>query len=189
MFRSDLIPHKDFHKGYWFKSQLSNWYYFREEKRSFIVKKGFNYNSLDEQLVHLVRKLHKNGHKTTPSCAGHFFTEEYFKEVYKKIKIEEYIINNLGLELYNIETKQKEIFKDRGYSFPYTEESFIHEAIPYSKKGVLGILGDFSYIVNTKNYTVEYKDGITFFFTENGSQKVWNQIRSEINLDSAVPLI
>ena len=59
MLRSDLVNHLDFHKGYWFKSNISDWYYFKQQDRPYEIYKEFDYSSLDNELVSLVKCLHK----------------------------------------------------------------------------------------------------------------------------------
>ena len=178
MFRTDLVPHIDFHKGYWFKSNLSDWYYFKEQERPYNIPEFFNYSLLDKDLLSLVIFLHKKNIPTTPSCSGHFLSEDYFTDLFQKIKIEEHLIRSVGLELKNIETQETIKFKDEKYTFVYPQRSFIKLAQPYSKQGILGVLGDFSYINSINNLNV-LKDGdITLFHAVKDTKKVWNELLS-----------
>ena len=67
MLRSDLVPHTDFHRGYWYKSNLSDWYYFKESKRDFTITEKFRYDLVDEDILPLVKALHSHDIPTTPS--------------------------------------------------------------------------------------------------------------------------
>ena len=178
MIRADLVPHIDFHKGYWFKSNISDWYYFKEQKRPYIIPEYFNYSLLDKELLSLVIFLHKKNIPTTPSCSGHFFPEEYFIELYQKIKIEEHLIRSVGLELKNIETQEIINFKDKNYRFTYPQRSFTKLAQPYSKQGILGVLGDFSYIHTIDGLTISRDGDITLFHALEGSSEVWLELEN-----------
>ena len=59
MFRTDLISHTDFHKGFWYKSNYSNWYYFKEQERDYNLN-NLDYSTVDKDLLPLVKLLHKN---------------------------------------------------------------------------------------------------------------------------------
>lgn len=176
MFRSDLIPHNQFHTGYWYKSNLSNWYYFKEQSREFKINPSFDYISVDKNLQNLVKLFHSKGIPTTPSCSGHSLPDEYFKDLYKTIKIQETIIRTIGLELTNVETNEKVRFKNENYKFLYSEELFLKLVQPYSKRGVLGVLGDFSYIDKVEDLEVEYLNGITLFSTKGYTEAVWKHL-------------
>ena len=178
MIRADLVPHIDFHKGYWFKSNISDWYYFKEQKRPYTIPEYFNYSLLDKELLSLIIFLHKKNIPTTPSCSGHFFPEEYFIELYQKIKIEEHLIKSTGLKLKNIETQEIINFQDENYRFIYPQRSFTKLAQPYSKQGILGVMGDFSYIDRIDGLSVSRDGDITLFHALEGSLEVWLELEN-----------
>ena len=180
MFRSDLIPHNQFHTGYWYKSNLSNWYYFKEQSREYKINPNFNHTSVDKNLQKLVKLFHSKGIPTTPSCSGHILPDAYFKDLFKTIKIQETIIRTIGLDLINIETAEKVKFKNENYKFLYNEEFFLKSVQPYSKRGVLGVLGDFSYIDNVEDLEVNYSNGITLFSTKRYNVIVWKHLEQVI---------
>ena len=182
MLRSDLVNHLDFHKGYWYKSNISDWYYFKHQDRPYEIYKKFEYSSLDNELISLVKSLHKKNIPTTPSCSGHSLSEDYFLNLFEQIKIEEYLIRNKGLKLRNIETQETLEFKDFRYKFPYDRDTFLKLAIPYSKHGVLGTLKDFSYIDNIEGLDISRDGDITLFYAKNGSEKIWNDLETAITL-------
>ena len=181
MLRSDLIPQKDFHKGYWHRSNTSNWYYFKEEERSYSIPENFNYKTVDEDLREIVFDAHQKGFFTTPSCSGHNFSETYFSLLFDKIKEEEYLINTTGLELNNIETNAKLLYLDQKYIFKYSKKEFIKKIIPYHKVGILGIQGNFSYINSRDNYTVFFEDGITFFQVSDKHTDNWKTLHRHLS--------
>ena len=137
---NELIPHRDFHKGYWYTSPNLDWYYFKKENRvdEIPTNKSF-YNSVDKDLRSLTKFLHSEDIITTPSCSGHIYSKNYFEGIYDKLEKDSYIIKEEGLEVENIETGQKFLFKDFDYSLPYSKDEFIDSAIEYTKNGVIGI--------------------------------------------------
>jgi hypothetical protein len=181
MLRSDLVPHTDFHRGYWYKSNLSDWYYFKESKRDFTITEKFRYDLVDEDILPLVKALHSHDIPTTPSCSGHDYPESYFKSLYEKIKIEEYLIKTIGLKLINIETFEEITFQDNLYSFIYSEDSFLSSIKDYSKYGILGIKGNFSYIDSISNLNMLTDGNITLFHAVKGNKKVWKELLSAFN--------
>ena len=176
MFRTDLISHTDFHKGFWYKSNYSNWYYFKEQDRDYTLN-NLDYSTVDKDLLPLVKLLHKNNIPTTPSCSGHDYSEDYFVDLFQKIKVEEYIINSVGLELTNIETQEKVKFYHPTYKFLYDKQSFLSLIPPYSKQGVLGILGDFSYI-DIKDIDIVLDNQITLFLVKENNKKAWKELEN-----------
>ena len=59
MFCSNLIPHTDFYKGYWFRSESCSWYHFYLTTRKFSNNTSQKfYNSVDKNLVELIKLLH-----------------------------------------------------------------------------------------------------------------------------------
>ena len=137
---NNLVPHKDFHKGYWYKSPNLNWYYFKEEKRVNQLPSDNTFiKSVDKALQPLTKFLHSNNIITTPSCSGHIYSEEYFNDVFDKLEKDSYIIKDKGLKVKNIETGEEFLFIDKNYKLPYTKEEFINSAVEYTKKGVIGI--------------------------------------------------
>ena len=137
---NELIPHRDFHKGYWYKSPNLDWYYFKKETRLDEIpsNKSF-YNSVDKDLRPLTKFLHSQDIITTPSCSGHIYSKNYFEGIYDKLEKDSYIIKEEGLEVENIETGEKFLFKDSNYSLSYSKDEFIDSAIEYTKNGVIGI--------------------------------------------------
>ena len=182
MFRSNLIPHNQFHKGYWYKSDISKWYYFKYQDREFNIHPNFDYSLVDKDILSLVKLFHSKGIPTTPSCSGHELPIMYFKELYQGIIEEQNIINTSGLTLINSETGESCLFQDSNYKFEYTEQSFLQLIQPYSQAGVLGVLGDFSYIKDIKGLEVQYIDGITLFLSQNNTGSIWKNLENSINI-------
>ena len=178
MLRSDLVNHLDFHKGYWFKSNISDWYYFKETNRPYNIPKYFNYNLVDKDILSLVVLLHRNNIPTSPSCSGHNLDEFYFEDLYDKIKVEEHLIKTIGLNFKNIETEDTFFYQDKNYKFSYPKEAFIKLALPYCKQGILGVLGDFSYIDNIEGLTISRDGNITLFHAVKDNAKVWKDLES-----------
>ena len=69
-------------------------------------------------------------------------------------------------------------FKDKNYRFIYPQRSFTKLAQPYSKQGILGVLGDFSYIHTIDGLTISRDGDITLFHALEGSSEVWLELEN-----------
>jgi hypothetical protein len=64
----NLIPHRDFHKGFWLQTKESPWYFFYQKPREYFLPKDNSfYQTVDDSLLPIVKLLHKNNIPTTPS--------------------------------------------------------------------------------------------------------------------------
>lgn len=135
---SDLIPHNQFHKGQWLRSR-SQWYYFYQCERQYKLPttEAF-YQTIDEQLLPLVKYLHSKSIPTTPSCQGHFFTEDYYKELYRRLCIDAELINSSGLVMQNDDMDFTYI--NQQYKLPWIESEFLQQTQDYQTNGVLGFV-------------------------------------------------
>lgn len=180
MFHRSLTSHFDFYKGYWYKSKTSKWYFFYETEREYSINTSEKfYSTLDDELVPIVELLHSKNIITTPSCAGHNYSEKYYRELYKEICHSVEQIKSRGLELVNIENDTTIIYRDDSFFFPYSETTFVRFMLEYGKVGVLGLLGDFSYIKDTHNLKVNYDGVVTNFLVEGNNDYVWAHLYSE----------
>lgn len=135
-----LIPHARFHTGSWLRpSSRPAWYYFLEKKNNnTIINKKFM-RSVDKPLRKLVRLLHANGIKTTPSCSGHSMPKKYFKKLYAALERDRKKIKGNGLKLKDIESGKKYFFRDAQYALPWSRKAFIKKISRYQHNGVIGI--------------------------------------------------
>ena len=181
MFCTNLIPHTDFYKGYWYKSNSSNWYHFYSTTREFSNNTSEEfYETVDSQLVKLIKLLHSKGFTTTPSCSGHNYSTKHYTKLYREIQKEYKKINTSGLNLTNIETGTSTNFFDPNYIFPYTEKEFVNTMRTYGSTGVVGVMGNFSYISPVDGLTVKFDGYVTSFLTTKNNLNVWEYLYNEI---------
>lgn len=137
----DFIPHKNFHLGSWLiEKDNPSWYYFHPKRdlKNFNYSKNF-YETLDKPLREVVKFLHQNNVDTTPSCAGHFYPKEIFRETYGSLKGNEKNIRGKGLILQNPETGEFFKYRNSDYVLPWDEETFVDRAMGHQTKGCLGL--------------------------------------------------
>lgn len=180
----DLIPQKDFHKGYWLNIDEPNpWYYFFPAKRSFKLpaSKDF-YRTLDQDLIKAVKLLHSKGIPTTPSCSGHFYGPEHYSEVYTKLLSNAERMIDEGVVLRDSETGTKYFYRNPAFKLPWDLNSFVDRSLVYQITGVLGFV-DFEkalYRLLESGFEVDHSDGITLVFerSDNVEEKSlrWNEL-------------
>jgi len=159
-----LIPHTNFHKGIWLSNENVPWYFFLKTDREFEIPNGDSfYDSVDECLLPIVKKLHNNNIPTTPSCAGHFENRKYYSEIYDLLKMFE---NNLkiGEILHDDENDRQFYYENSNYKLPWSKNVFLDEIIDYQKNGVIGFLDNDKKIfkrLKNKGYDKLSDNGIT----------------------------
>jgi len=139
---SDLIPHSEFHKGYWLSINESNpWYYFFPTQRTYELPSNPDfYKTLDKDLKGVVALLHKNEIPTTPSCSGHFFGPEHYSKIYRRLEQNTEKIKSEGVILENSETGVEYYYRNVGYELPWSLDHFVSKSLDYQKTGVLGFV-------------------------------------------------
>jgi hypothetical protein len=187
----EFIPHDSFHKGSWLISVLRpEWYYFQRRNNMNRISNPHFMKSVDGSLKPLVRFLHKNGFKTTPSCAGHHRGEKNYEQIYDALKEDEKEIRSTGLLLRDVETNKKTVFKDPTYKLPWNKRQFQTGAMKYQQTGVIGIrlgkrykLREEILKINLPNVIIKEVDHITLLLTVNNkgyNQAIWNKITAVI---------
>lgn len=183
---ADLIPHQDFHKGYWLKSNNCPWFFFYESPRQFLIPKdkGF-YETLDEDLKNLVVKLHKKNIPTTPSCSGHIYNTNHYGKIYESLRDEKNTIQNKGIIVKNPETNKKFFYSNKNYNLPFGKQQFLEEIQDYQKKGVLGFVDNQNlYEKLMDKIPVKRDKKITMILTEGNTKnmikKNWRDIEKLI---------
>ena len=180
MFHSSLTPHKDFYKGYWFRSPNTNWYFFYESSKKFSNNTSEEfYNTLDYELIDLVKLLHSKNIITTPSCSGHSYDEIYYSRLYEEIQKDYSRIRSTGLQLTNIENLEQTNFHKPDFTFPYTKEEFVNIMLDYGKIGVLGLLGNFTYIKGIEGLSIKFDGLVTNFTVKKDNQYIWRYLYNE----------
>jgi hypothetical protein len=170
---SELIPHENFHKGFWLKTKSCPWFFFYESPREFKLPNNREfYNSLDEDLKGIVMNLHSKKIPTTPSCSGHIKSDEHYDKIYKNLVHTKNLIKKDGVELLNPETNRKFFYKNQNYKLPYTKDEFLRKLRKYQTKGVLGIVDDGTIFEKLKGKTpIKKSDNITLIMTEGKTPK------------------
>ena len=171
--RVDLIPHKDFHKGFWLNNQECPWFFFYESPRQFTIPKNKNfYQTLDDDLKSIVEFLHSKNIPTTPSCSGHIKKDKYYADVYDSLSNMTDKIKHEGVILVNPESDRKFFYQNQKYNLPLRKQEFIEDLRDYQKKGVLGFVDDFGVNEKLSKYLPTKNDnGITLLFTKGNDEK------------------
>ena len=170
---SDFIPHENFHKGFWLKTEKCPWFFFYESPREFNLPNNKNfYNTLDEDLKDIVIGLHSKNIPTTPSCSGHIKNDDHYEKIFKTIAHTKNRIRKDGIELINPETNRKFFYKNQNYSLPYTQNEFLKKLRKYQTKGVLGMVDEGNIYEKLKGKVpVKKADGVTLVLTEGKTPK------------------
>lgn len=171
--RADLIPHEDFHKGYWLKTNNCPWFFFYEMPREYSIPKNKSfYKTLDEDLKELVNFFHSKNIPTTPSCSGHIEDDEHYKKIYKSLLDTSRDIKTGGIELVNPETNKKFYYQNPKYNLKITNDGFVNDLRDYQKKGVLGFVDNSNFYDKLKReIPVEKSGNITLIMTEGKTPK------------------
>ena len=169
----DLIPHKDFHKGFWLQTNISPWYFFYEKPRKyFLPEENSFYKTVDEDLLPIVKLLHKYGIPTTPSCSGHIMPKNHYADLYETINDVVYYIKDSGVVLKNPETENKFFYQNKNYNLPWGKEEFVYLMDDYQKKGVIGFVDEHNISDLIKDDLVVRVDGpITLIFSKSQTPK------------------
>jgi hypothetical protein len=172
---SDLIPHDQFHKGAWLRA-ASGWYYFFEYEQTYKIPTDSSfYDTIDPQILPIIKFLHSKEIPTTPSCEGHFYDEKHYKRLYNKLQKETYLIRIKGLTIKNESFKCK--YGNRHYTLPWTESEFIKKVLIYQTTGVLGFKDDnrkyYDILQFTKerNITTTHDHNTTLIITNSGNKE------------------
>lgn len=180
---AELIPHKDFHKGIWLKGE--KWYYFSPKERDFKIPTTIDFHkTLDKDIIPIIDFLYSKGIATTPSCSGHFYNIENYKNIYQSLEKECLLIKNEGISLIDPETNKDYFFKDKNYELPWTLDEFINKVMNYQHKGVIGFIDENNQLFDKLKLITEietFKDGeLTILIVSPNNkierQKIWNKI-------------
>lgn len=180
----DLIPQKDFHKGYWLNINEPNpWYYFFPAKRSFLLPSSENfYKTVDADLLKAVRFLHSQGIPTTPSCSGHFYKPQRYSEIYKRLESNVEKIVNEGVILEDSETGTRYFYRNASFRLPWDHDSFVDRSLGYQITGVLGFVDPDEKLhkVLKSEFETDRDSGITLVFERSKDKEEkslrWNKL-------------
>jgi hypothetical protein len=172
---AELIPHTGFHKGSWIKS-ASGWYYFIEEASTpSIFTNLTDYDTVDPQIVGIVKYLHSKGIATTPSCQGHFDDAKHYKKLYTKLRQDAEKIVTKGLSLSNEALKCK--YGNKAYKLPWTESEFINKVLIYQTEGVVGFVDpnrkyyDTLQLTKEENINIIHDNNTTLILVKSATQE------------------
>jgi hypothetical protein len=131
-----------FHRFSWLQPQndKDSWYY--GLPFSGVVKMPSNpnfYKTLDEGLFSAVKHLHRKGYPTTPSCTGHFYPEDMYRNIWDGIDSTCQKIRESGVCFLDPETGREYKCRDHNFQIPFTKKNFVHQAMQQGHKGVLGM--------------------------------------------------
>jgi hypothetical protein len=135
-----LLPHRQWVLRKWFYASPL-WFYHRAGTLEELNTNRTFYRLVDEDLRELCRILNEAGLHTTPSCQGHVYGREHFRNVWDELRNEEPLIQRPGLLVKDSETDQPYLFREPGYHLPWPDfENFHAEAAAHQSQGYLGVL-------------------------------------------------
>ncbi|MCI0677190.1 MAG: hypothetical protein L0Y42_15620 [Phycisphaerales bacterium] len=138
--RADIVPHREFAGRKWFYANPL-WYYHRRGQTGEINPSRKFYKLVDPELRELCHLLHDAGVHTTPSCQGHFYGRDHFKEIWHELEREQSLIQTSGLTVKDSETDSPFLFRTPTYQLPWPSfEDFYVQAASHQNIGYLGIL-------------------------------------------------
>lgn len=138
--RADIVPHREMAIRKWYTASRL-WYYHRRSMPSELQITEQLYQMIDPDLQDLCRLLHEHDIRTTPSCQGHFYDREYFREVWDELEREESAIQSEGLPIVDSESGREFTFRAETFELPWLcFEDFFAEASARQTQGYLGIL-------------------------------------------------
>jgi hypothetical protein len=180
----ELIDHRDFHRGIWLRCvQDPAWYYFSERGNPNLVSSKRFAHTVDPELRELVLFLHSRGYRTTPSCAGHLYSKNRLRRIFRNISREKERIRKHGIYLQDPQTEKVYRFKQETYELPWCEEEFVSKLYSYQQKGIIGVrVGNALQVDELENCCPEgilsYTEGdIRFFYLpEIGHKKAWHEL-------------
>lgn len=189
---ASLIPHSQFHLGAWLiPVEKPTWYYFMKKKNNNHITNASFIESVDEPLKELVKFLHIQGIKTTPSCAGHYRTLKDYNNAYTGIEGDAKKIRANSLKLMDIETGKIYLYKNKNYMLPWSRPDFLDRVMDYQQKGVLGMrLGNRKKIrgqildLKFNGVSIYQKDGLLLIELQQETKKenllAWKKITEAI---------
>lgn len=183
----DLIPHIVFHKGIWLSNKNVPWYFFLKTNRDYEIPNSSTfYESVDEYILPTIKKLHRYGIPTTPSCSGHFEDKKYYSEIYNQLKDFEGNLRS-GEILYDDENDRKFYYENKNYKLPWQKNDFLNKIIDYQKKGIIGFVdnnGEIYQRLKNPKYKKFFDNGITLILVEskgiNDMEKTWKLVHNDI---------
>jgi len=85
------------------------------------------------------KHLHRKGYPTTPSCTGHFYPEDKYRNIWHGIDSTCQKIRESGVCFLDPETGREYQCRDHNFQIPFTKKNFVHQAMQQGHKGVLGM--------------------------------------------------
>ena len=188
-----FVVHEEFQNYKWLKPEYTHnvWYYRLPSAPILSIPKEEMFTeSLDPELQRSVDALHSAKIPTSPSCAGHWYSEEDYKRIFKDLEKEAKQIRKKGILLKDPTDGKQYFYKNPHYSLPWDESTFIEEAREHSKKGVIGIFDPLNkFYDDLTNFKIKnsqtIKSGdLTLFLTSPFSkeeiQKIWKEFENVI---------
>jgi hypothetical protein len=183
----DFTPHEEFHKHRWLLPSGGTWYYKLKDLRPCVIPKNSKFSqSLDPELKQLVDFLHSKKIPTTPSCAGHFTSDDEWSTVFDSLSDQKEKIKTTGLELIDPEDGSRYNLKNSNYELPWDKKAFVERAKEHSKFGVLGIYDPGNFFAkniskkNIPNSQVTKDGSITLFLTSPKSDEELKECWSKL---------
>jgi hypothetical protein len=186
-----FVIQEEFQNYRWLKPQYTHniWYYRLPSSPIFTVprQEGFG-ESLDPELKESVKSLHDAGIPTSPSCTGHWHSDENYQRIFKDLEKEAEQIRNKGILLRDPTDGKQYFYKNSRYKLPWDKSTFVEKASEHAKRGVIGIFDPQNIFYDSLlqaniNYTQIIKSGdLTLFLTnppsEESLKEIWKQFEN-----------
>jgi hypothetical protein len=138
--RADIVPHSLWAISKWFYANPIWYYYRRGTDESKKTDRKF-YELVDRELRELCKLLYDHGLHTTPSCQGHFYPKDRFKNIWRELTRESAAICGDGLVVKDSETDEHFLFREPDYRLAWRDfDEFYDDAGDHQGTGYLGIL-------------------------------------------------
>lgn len=184
----DFIPHSRFHHTSWYREiGGARWYWYGIPRVYNRLPSSLDfYETLDTELLGIVKKLHQYGIPTTPSCAGHISSSDFHQKIWDELKEQESRIRKNGIILEDPETNQKVEYKHKNFNLPWSKDEFVKIGRTHQKKGCLGVCPPQRYI-NEFNIKIPgfltKKDNTTIIYlseseTKSEIEKKWSTLEN-----------
>lgn len=180
-----FVIQEEFQNYRWLRPQYTHnvWYYRLPSSPIFTVPKeeGFE-DSLDPELRVAVTALHERGIPTSPSCTGHWHSDENYERIFKDLEKEAEQIRKKGILLQEPTDGKQYFYRNPRYQLPWDESTFVEKASEHAKRGVIGIFdpqNKFFDALSQSNIrdTQTIKSGdLTLFLTNPPSEEILKEI-------------
>lgn len=124
------VRYADMPKKQWYMSSTHADWYYHKPRTSPTDKINLNFldATLDPPLRLLALGLNSLNYPTLPSCSGHYKHPDELNLTYNNLVEDAGKIRKEGLEIIDVETGKKSVYRDRAWHLPWDRGTFIKNA-------------------------------------------------------------